>query len=224
MTIRGYLDQAIREGRTIEIEYTKYNGEYSTRKVSDLSYSDELGSDYIAGYCHLRKENRTFKISRIRRIVGQSFMPASNVTTSEKSAYGGKSSYSNKSSNETKPQIPPTKPSTRSSSKVSSSTPSYGGSSTSYNSKSTSSQSRSSTPQKRNEGCYIATMAYGDYDHPQVLILRQFRDEELLTTVGGRLFVRIYYWLSPKLVRGLTGHDLINRQIRFLLDSFIKRL
>lgn len=28
-------------------------------------------------------------------------------------------------------------------------------------------------------GCYIATMVYGDYDHPQVLVLRDFRDQIL---------------------------------------------
>ena len=25
-------------------------------------------------------------------------------------------------------------------------------------------------------GCYIATMVYGDYDEPQVMVLRDFRD------------------------------------------------
>ena len=35
-----------------------------------------------------------------------------------------------------------------------------------------------STPTRsNNSGCYIATMAYGDYDHPQVLVLRRFRDD-----------------------------------------------
>src|SRR5690606_41461624 len=37
-------------------------------------------------------------------------------------------------------------------------------------------------------GCYIATMAYGDYDHPQVMELRKFRDEFLNKSALGRSF------------------------------------
>lgn len=74
---------------------------------------------------------------------------------------------------------------------------------------------------KRSEGCYIATMAYGDYDHPQVKILRRFRDEVLLKSNGGRLFVKFYYWVSPKMVTILSGHDTINLYIRRILDRVV---
>lgn len=36
-------------------------------------------------------------------------------------------------------------------------------------------------------GCYIATMAYGNYDHPQVMVLRQFRDSYLSKRQGNRI-------------------------------------
>ena len=49
MTIREYIEQAIDESRTIEIEYVKYDGTSSKRSISDLSYSDEYGDDYIVG-------------------------------------------------------------------------------------------------------------------------------------------------------------------------------
>lgn len=75
---------------------------------------------------------------------------------------------------------------------------------------------------KQSEGCYIATMAYGDYDHPQVKILRRFRDDVLLKSNGGRLFVNFYYWVSPKMVRVLSGHDAINQCIRRILDRMVE--
>ncbi len=45
-------------------------------------------------------------------------------------------------------------------------------------------------------GCFIATSACG-IDSEEVIILRHFRDTLLLNSVLGRLFVRIYYRLSP---------------------------
>src|SRR5690606_15252813 len=49
---------------------------------------------------------------------------------------------------------------------------------------------------KPKEGCYIATMIYGDYDHPQVIVLRSFRDNYLCKSYVGRLFIRFYYKVS----------------------------
>lgn len=93
-------------------------------------------------------------------------------------------------------------------------TPNY----TSSNSKSSSSNSNSSG------GCYIATMAYGDYDHPQVLELRKFRDDVLAQSFFGRMFIKIYYATSPHLVKILKGHEKINKYIRNRLDKFIDKL
>ena len=74
---------------------------------------------------------------------------------------------------------------------------------------------------KINEGCYIATMCYGDYDHPQVMVLRDFRDSVLLQHDWGQSFVRFYYRNSPNWVEHLKGKRLINAIIRKLLDKFI---
>ena len=72
-----------------------------------------------------------------------------------------------------------------------------------------------------NSGCYIATMAYGNYDHPQVVILRHFRDMFLSQRQWGRWFITYYYRYSPKLVERLKDHALINKFIRKVLDGFI---
>ena len=69
--------------------------------------------------------------------------------------------------------------------------------------------------------CYIATMAYGDYEHPQVQILRHFRDLYLAQRNWGKWFINTYYKYSPKLVEKLKNHTLINKFIRKSLDGFI---
>jgi tetratricopeptide (TPR) repeat protein len=75
---------------------------------------------------------------------------------------------------------------------------------------------------KQSGACYIATMAYGDYDHSQVRILRRYRDEVLARSFLGRAFIRVYYTTSPYLVTVLTNKKNINSIIRRLLDKWIK--
>ncbi len=53
--------------------------------------------------------------------------------------------------------------------------------------------------------CYIATSVYGSYNCPQVWTLRRYRDYNLATTWHGRLFISVYYAISPTLVK-LFGH------------------
>lgn len=73
-------------------------------------------------------------------------------------------------------------------------------------------------------GCYIATMAYGNYDHPSVLVLRDFRDNSLKKVLIGRVFINFYYWLSPYLVNILKGSSVANRLIRFCLERIVEGL
>lgn len=71
--------------------------------------------------------------------------------------------------------------------------------------------------------CYIATFVYGDYDAQEVLTLRQFRDERLLTNFFGKLFVKVYYRTSPFLIKHF-GSKLFKSISKKVLDSFIKKL
>lgn len=73
-------------------------------------------------------------------------------------------------------------------------------------------------------GCYIATMAYGDYDHPQVMELRKFRDESLSKTILGCYFIKFYYNYSPILVDKLKDKPKTNELIRKFLDQLIKSI
>ena len=47
-------------------------------------------------------------------------------------------------------------------------------------------------------GCFIATAAMGDYDHPVVVDLRKFRDNWLLKRNWGVKFTNWYYTHGPK--------------------------
>jgi len=81
-----------------------------------------------------------------------------------------------------------------------------------------------STVGKATEGCYIATMAYGDYQHPQVIELRKFRDNTLQKSSLGRSFIKFYYKYSPKLVEILKNKQKTNSTIRRILDAFVKTI
>ncbi|MEI7636486.1 MAG: type II secretion system protein [Syntrophus sp. (in: bacteria)] len=56
-------------------------------------------------------------------------------------------------------------------------------------------------------GCFVATAAFGQPDHPTVLLLREFRDRYLLTWAGGRLMVKIYYAGGPYLADLIQGRS-----------------
>ena len=70
-------------------------------------------------------------------------------------------------------------------------------------------------------GCFIATAAYGNYDHPNVQLLRGFRDRYLLTNCFGRIFVDMYYRYSPALARFVSNSKPIKALVRFSLIPII---
>jgi hypothetical protein len=72
--------------------------------------------------------------------------------------------------------------------------------------------------------CYIATMVYGDRNAPEVVVLRKFRDEKLLPHFFGRVFVRMYYALSPTFVFIFKNNKPVNDLIRSILDKWVARL
>jgi hypothetical protein len=70
-------------------------------------------------------------------------------------------------------------------------------------------------------GCFIATAAYGSYLHPKVAELRAFRDDYLLTNAPGRLFVALYYRVSPPIADLIARHSLLRGVTRLLLAPVI---
>lgn len=65
---------------------------------------------------------------------------------------------------------------------------------------------------------------YGDYDAPQVLTLRKFRDEFLLHHWWGKLFARLYYFVSPSIAKRLHNAKYLNNKVKVLLDRVVKRI
>lgn len=72
--------------------------------------------------------------------------------------------------------------------------------------------------------CYIATDIYGDYNHPNVKIFRNFRDQFLEKSILGKMFIKIYYKLSPFFIRTKFYNSVLKSPIRKILDIFAKVL
>lgn len=73
-------------------------------------------------------------------------------------------------------------------------------------------------------GCYIATAVYGSYNCPEVWTLRRFRDNCLAENLPGRIFIRLYYAVSPWLIR-MFGDTLWFRQFwKGKLDRLVNKL
>lgn len=78
--------------------------------------------------------------------------------------------------------------------------------------------------QSKKEGCFVATACYGDYDAPEVIALRLYRDRVLEQTYRGRVFIKIYYLVSPSLARIIENSDYFKRIVKVkLLNPLIER-
>ena len=74
---------------------------------------------------------------------------------------------------------------------------------------------------KNSEGCYIATAVYGSYNHPNVLTLRKYRDLRLNSTVLGKIFIKIYYLISPKLTFLFKSNESVNKLSKKILNRIV---
>lgn len=52
--------------------------------------------------------------------------------------------------------------------------------------------------------CYVATAIFGNTS-PETTVLRKWRDEKLSQYYAGRVFIRVYYKLSPFLLRAMPS-------------------
>ena len=78
--------------------------------------------------------------------------------------------------------------------------------------------------QTNDQGCYVATAVYGSYDCPEVWTLRRFRDNVLAKTWYGRLFIRLYYAVSPTAVKLFGDCEWFQNFFRDKLDKMVSGL
>jgi hypothetical protein len=79
-------------------------------------------------------------------------------------------------------------------------------------------------PSSNSSGCYVATCVYGSYDCPEVWTLRRFRDNELSSSWLGRLFIRFYYAVSPKIVELFGGKKWFSRLWKPIINKIVCEL
>ena len=66
-------------------------------------------------------------------------------------------------------------------------------------------------------GCFIATAAYGSGMAEEVNILKNFRDDVLLTSAMGKAFIKFYYQNSPSIADYISDHDSLREMVRISL-------
>ncbi len=96
-----------------------------------------------------------------------------------------------------------------------------------YNAQYNAPQSKSAntpTPSSGSGGCYVATCVYGSYDCPEVWTLRRFRDNILEKHYLGRMFIKLYYAVSPKAVSLFGKYNWFHKIFKTPLDKLVKKL
>lgn len=69
--------------------------------------------------------------------------------------------------------------------------------------------------------CYIATAIYGQ-DSPKTNLLRQWRDKKLKVSWYGKIIIKVYYFISPYLVK--YSPKLILNIFKFFIDKLINKI
>lgn len=77
---------------------------------------------------------------------------------------------------------------------------------------------------KDNEFCYIATMVYEDYNHPDVIVLRKFRDNFLKKYYFGRKAIKFYYLYSPYFVNFVSNKLFLRKITKAVIIKIVKFL
>ncbi len=78
------LEEAIARGATVEIEYHAFDRPVTVRRVDPLRLEQRgrRGKDYLIAFCHLRGEERTFRVDRMARVEPKSLVEASRAASS----------------------------------------------------------------------------------------------------------------------------------------------
>lgn len=76
-----------------------------------------------------------------------------------------------------------------------------------------------------NKNCYVATSCYGNINSYEVNLFRFYRDNYLIKSLSGRIFTKIYYLISPYLVKLLDNNSIINGFVKtHILERILIRI
>lgn len=73
-------------------------------------------------------------------------------------------------------------------------------------------------------GCFIATAVYGTPLADEINVLRNWRDVSLMNNFFGRIFVKIYYTISPPIANFISKSEKLKKIVRAILKPFIIQL
>ncbi|MDQ6989584.1 MAG: CFI-box-CTERM domain-containing protein [Mariprofundaceae bacterium] len=78
---------------------------------------------------------------------------------------------------------------------------------------------------KTENQCFIATAVYGSYNAPEVIILRQMRNQYMQPYWLGRVLIRCYYATSPPIANFIKASPRsISAAVKIPLDWLVKKL
>ena len=69
--------------------------------------------------------------------------------------------------------------------------------------------------------CFIATACYGDYDSPEVRVLRKYRDVVLSQSLVGNAFTKLYYHTSPPFASIISNSITLKKIVRVFLAPIV---
>jgi len=72
--------------------------------------------------------------------------------------------------------------------------------------------------------CFVATATYRDSFHPDVVFLRKFRDDILVSYKLGVKFINWYWIYGPKLAKLVENNILLRKTSRFILGFLVNLL
>jgi len=77
--------------------------------------------------------------------------------------------------------------------------------------------------EKQDSRCFIATACYGDAYHEKVEAFRHYRDNHLMKLTIGRILIRIYYCISPIMVKHFSERTKSFIKIK-ILDKIYEKI
>ena len=80
-----------------------------------------------------------------------------------------------------------------------------------------------SQDKKKSSGCFIATAVYGSPYANEVIVLKDFRDRWLLKYNLGKMFVKLYYLVSPPIANYISRNNSLKNITKiFIVMPLIK--